>query len=45
VAGAAENNSRPCDTREAVTALLDRDGGALILAEHDGELIGSVIAG
>ena len=42
---AAENDSRPSDTREAVTALLDRDGGALILAEHYGELIGSIIAG
>jgi ribosomal protein S18 acetylase RimI-like enzyme len=42
---AAENDSRPPDTRQAVAALLDRDGGALILAEHDGQLIGSVIAG
>ncbi len=42
---AAENDSRPPDTREAVTALLDRDAGALILAEHDGEMIGSIIAG
>jgi ribosomal protein S18 acetylase RimI-like enzyme len=42
---AAENTARPADTREAVTALLGRDPDAVILAEHDGELIGSVIAG
>jgi len=42
---AAENAARPPDTREAVTALLGRDPDAVILAEHDGELIGSVIAG
>jgi ribosomal protein S18 acetylase RimI-like enzyme len=42
---AAENATRPPDTREAVTALLARDPDAVILAEHDGELIGSVIAG
>ena len=41
----AENASRPPDTRAAVTALLHRDPDALILAEEDGELIGSVIAG
>jgi ribosomal protein S18 acetylase RimI-like enzyme len=41
----AENASRPPDTREAVTALLHRDPEAVILAEQDGELIGSVIAG
>jgi ribosomal protein S18 acetylase RimI-like enzyme len=44
-AEAAENESRPPDTRAAVTALLDRDPEAVILAEHDGELIGSIIAG
>lgn len=44
-AEAAENNSRPPDTRAAVSALLDRDPDAVILAEHDGELIGSIIAG
>jgi ribosomal protein S18 acetylase RimI-like enzyme len=42
---AAENATRPPDTRQAVTALLGRDPDAVILAEHDGELIGSVIAG
>jgi ribosomal protein S18 acetylase RimI-like enzyme len=42
---AAENSSRPPDSAEAVAALLGRDPDAVILAEHDGELIGSVIAG
>jgi ribosomal protein S18 acetylase RimI-like enzyme len=42
---AAENDSRPADTRAAVLALLRRDPDALIVAEHDGELIGSIIAG
>jgi ribosomal protein S18 acetylase RimI-like enzyme len=42
---AAENSRRPPDTAEAVTALLGRDPEAVILAEHDGVLIGSVIAG
>ncbi|MCW2935095.1 MAG: GCN5-related N-acetyltransferase [Actinomycetia bacterium] len=42
---AGENESRPADTREAVLALLARDPDAVILAEHDGEMIGSVIAG
>ena len=42
---AAENAGRPADTRQAVTALLGRDPEALILAEQDGELIGSIIAG
>lgn len=42
---AAENDGRPADTRTAVLALLHRDPDALILAEHEGELIGSVIAG
>ena len=44
-AEAAENNSRLPDTRAAVTAVLDRDPDAVILAEHDGQLIGSIIAG
>jgi ribosomal protein S18 acetylase RimI-like enzyme len=44
-AEAAENENRPPDTAEAVTALLARDPDALILAEHDGLLIGSIIAG
>jgi 8-oxo-dGTP pyrophosphatase MutT (NUDIX family) len=42
---AAENFSRPTDTRQAAASLLDRDPEAVIVAEHDGELIGSVIAG
>lgn len=42
---AAENGGRPPDTRQAVLALLSRDPEALIVAEYDGELIGSVIAG
>jgi ribosomal protein S18 acetylase RimI-like enzyme len=42
---AAENATRQPDTREAVTVLLRRDPDAVILAEQDGELIGSVIAG
>jgi len=43
---AAENDSRPPDTREAVLALLRRDPAAVLLAcAEDGELAGSVIAG
>src|SRR5277367_1246142 len=42
---AAENAGRAPDTRAAVTALLGRDPDAVIVAEHDGELVGSVIAG
>jgi ribosomal protein S18 acetylase RimI-like enzyme len=42
---AAENDSRPADTPDAVAALLGRDPDAVILAEQDGELIGSIIAG
>ena len=42
---AAENATRAPDTREAVTALLARDPEAVIVAGHEGELVGSVIAG
>jgi ribosomal protein S18 acetylase RimI-like enzyme len=42
---AAENAGRAPDSREAVTALVGRDPDAVIMAEHDGELVGSVIAG
>jgi ribosomal protein S18 acetylase RimI-like enzyme len=42
---AAENDARPPDTRPAVAALLDRDPAAVIVAEHDGVLAGSIIAG
>ena len=44
-AEAAENAERAPDTSEAVTALLGRDPDAVIVAEDDGELVGSVIAG
>ena len=40
-----ENAGRPDDTAEAVEALVGRDPEALILAEVDGALAGSVIAG
>src|SRR5947208_14946395 len=42
---AAENDGRPPDTAQAVTALLGRDPDAVIVADHDGALIGSIIAG
>ncbi len=42
---AAENDSRPADTRDAVLAVLQRDPDALLLAVHDTELLGSLIAG
>jgi ribosomal protein S18 acetylase RimI-like enzyme len=42
---AAENDSRPRDTAEALEALLVRDPDATIVAETDGRLAGSVIAG
>ena len=42
---AAENEGRPADTRQAVTALLSRDPDAAIVAVGNGELIGSVIVG
>jgi ribosomal protein S18 acetylase RimI-like enzyme len=41
----AENASRPVDSSESIEALLAPDPGALILAEVDGALVGSVIAG
>jgi ribosomal protein S18 acetylase RimI-like enzyme len=44
-AEAAENAERAPDTREAVAAVLGRDPDAVIVAEHEGELVGSVIAG
>ncbi len=40
-----ENAGRPDDTAEAVKALIDRDPEALVLAEVDAVLAGSVIAG
>lgn len=42
---AAENASRPDDRRAAVAALLARDPEALIVAERDGALVGTVVAG
>ena len=42
---AAENDGRLPDTAQAVTALLGRDPDAVIVAEHDGAIIGSIIAG
>jgi ribosomal protein S18 acetylase RimI-like enzyme len=42
---AAENDSRPPDTAEALLALLGRDPAAVILADRDDALIGSIIAG
>jgi ribosomal protein S18 acetylase RimI-like enzyme len=43
----AENRSRPADTRESVTAQLDRDPAALIVAvdDDDGRLVGTIIVG
>jgi ribosomal protein S18 acetylase RimI-like enzyme len=42
---AAENADRPVDTPGAVLAALTRDPEAVIVAERDGVLAGSVIAG
>ncbi|MFE0689959.1 GNAT family N-acetyltransferase [Streptomyces sp. JH002] len=42
--GAAEGTSIS-DDQAGVTRLVERDAGALLLAERDGELVGTVIAG
>lgn len=42
---AAENASRPADTAAAVSALVERDPEALLLAVEDAEPVGSVLAG
>jgi ribosomal protein S18 acetylase RimI-like enzyme len=42
---AAENDSRPADTSEAVEALLSRDPEALILAVDSDRIVGSIIVG
>lgn len=42
---AAENDGRPSDRREMVEALIARDPDALLLAEVDGAIVGSLIAG
>jgi ribosomal protein S18 acetylase RimI-like enzyme len=44
-AEAAENAGRPIDDRVAVAALLDHDSSALVLAESDGAVVGSLISG
>ncbi|WP_328331869.1 GNAT family N-acetyltransferase [Kribbella sp. NBC_00382] len=44
-ADAAEDSDRPPDSPEAVVRLIARDPAALLLAEDDGKLVGSVIAG
>jgi ribosomal protein S18 acetylase RimI-like enzyme len=44
-ASAAENDDRPADRVEAVTTLIARDPGALWVAERDGAILGTVIAG
>ena len=42
---AAQDAHRPADSREALERLMERDPEALLLAEEDGRLVGSVIAG
>jgi ribosomal protein S18 acetylase RimI-like enzyme len=42
---AAENDSRPVDTPDAVASLLARDPGACLVAERAGRIVGTVIAG
>jgi ribosomal protein S18 acetylase RimI-like enzyme len=42
---AAENASRPIDSRGAVLALLERDPEALLVVEDGDHLVGSVVAG
>lgn len=42
---AAENESRPADTSDAVQAMFRRDPEALILAVDGTEIIGTIIAG
>ncbi|RLV54753.1 GNAT family N-acetyltransferase [Aeromicrobium phragmitis] len=42
---AAENAARPVDSRAGVLRLLERDPDALLLAELDGVIVGTVIAG
>jgi hypothetical protein len=43
--GAAGNTGRPVDTRAAVEAPVGRDADALVVAEDDRDLVGSVVAG
>ncbi|MEX0427102.1 GNAT family N-acetyltransferase [Nocardioides sp. DS6] len=42
---AAENDSRPSDSADAVARLLARDPQACVVAEFDGRLVGSIVAG
>jgi ribosomal protein S18 acetylase RimI-like enzyme len=42
---AAENDSRPADTSTKVELLLERDPEACTVAERDGKVVGSLIAG
>ncbi|MFT4083129.1 MAG: GNAT family N-acetyltransferase [Nocardioides sp.] len=42
---AAENDSRPTDRPEMVERLLTRDADACLVAEDEGAIVGSVIAG
>ncbi|MBW9205039.1 GNAT family N-acetyltransferase [Mumia sp. zg.B17] len=42
---AAENDARPADSARSVETLLARDSQALFIAEMDGRIVGSVIAG
>lgn len=42
---AGENDTRPTDRPELVRALLDRDPEALLVAEADGRIVGTVVAG
>lgn len=42
---AGENDSRPSDSPAAVRRLLERDPDALVVAELDGRLVGTVVAG
>ncbi|MDO9456436.1 GNAT family N-acetyltransferase [Nocardioides sp.] len=42
---AGENDSRPADSADAVRRQLERDPEALVVAELDGRIVGSVIAG
>lgn len=44
-ARAGENASRPSDGPDAVVRLLERDADALVVAEVEGRVVGTVIAG
>jgi ribosomal protein S18 acetylase RimI-like enzyme len=42
---AAENDSRPSDTAQAVLTLIERDPGACLVARHGDRIVGTLIAG